>query len=278
MLAIENRDDRSRLGRKNQGVRPINMLAIESGNRASENANALAIEDGSRASGYASQHAIILAKPEGNDSLTLGSERYSRSAQSHGKKSRQGRDPTMYIPGQEDKPDPQNSQILRITQGRDPTMYLPGQEDKSDPNSGSGWFSESNISRGYYEDILAKPKREPTMYVDGIRYDEDPPLKLMREPTMYLNRETDTYDGEMWDATSTRKSSSVIPYATEFDDGVQRVDNDFSYNKSSVSIFSYHEKGESASHRELSVAGTKSSKKSKRSKASKHSKSSYGSG
>lgn len=270
MLAIENRDDRSRGSRKNQEVRPIkmlaieNVLAIENGNRASE--NALAIEDGSRASEYAS---ISYGNP-GNDSRTLGSTKYSRSVKSHGKKTRIGRDPTMYIPGQDDKPDPQNSQILRITQGRDPTMYIPGKEDKLNPNSQSEWFSEINTSRGYYEDTHGKPKREPTMYVDGIRYDEDPPLKLTREPTMYICGETDTFDGKMWDAaTSTREGSSAIPYATRFDDEVQGVD--------SVS-FSYYEKGESEPQQELSAAGTKSSKKSTRSKASKHSKSSYGSG
>jgi hypothetical protein len=126
----------------------------------------LAIEEGSRASGYTSRRSghsreIVLENPEDvkfHDS--------SFSINTYGTKHKQGRDPTMYIPGQEDKPDPQT---LMITQGRDPTMYIPGQEDKRDPDSESGWFSDGDGSRRYHEDPPLKPKREPTMYIDGHR-------------------------------------------------------------------------------------------------------------
>ena len=222
----------------------------------------LAIEDRSRASGYTSRRsgpsrAIVLATPEEedesfrfpDDTFTVGASKDSRGTKNtFGTKHRQGRDPTMYIPGQEDRPDPQT---LMITQGRDPTMYIPGQEDKPDPAYDSGQFSVSTSSRRYYEDPPLKPKREPTMYFDGKRFDEDPSLVHTREPTMYVDghRETDLYGG--WDLSG----------------------------ESVASKFSYHEKGESNPLREHSGNATQSSRKSTRSKTSKQSgrgKNSYG--
>lgn len=91
---------------------------------------------------------------------------------------------------------------------RDPTMYIPGQEDRPDPNSSAQSFSSRTSSRRYYsESPSLKSKRDPTMYVDGQRdptmyvegkrdpsqylegkYDaEDPPLKPKRDPTMYID-------------------------------------------------------------------------------------------
>ena len=84
---------------------------------------------------------------------------------------RVGRDPTMYIPGQEDKPDPDSSDILMITDG-------------------------TTSTRQYYEDPPLKPKRDPTMYVHGEaseRSDYTEELesghKPRRDPTMYVNDE-----------------------------------------------------------------------------------------
>jgi hypothetical protein len=71
-------------------------------------------------------------------------------------RSRMGRDPTMYYPGN--------------TVGRDPTMYIPGREDAKDPH---GSVDDST----YYDEVESKStmkiKREPTMYVDGVRYYSD---------------------------------------------------------------------------------------------------------
>ena len=115
----------------------------------------LAIEDGSRASGYTSRRsghsrAIELATPEEedesfrfpDDAFTVEASKCTRGTKSTYAKQRQGRDPTMYIPGQDDKPD---------------------------PDSESGWFSDGDGSRRYHEDPPLKPKREPTMYIDGHR-------------------------------------------------------------------------------------------------------------
>ena len=116
----------------------------------------LAIEDGSRASGYTSRRsghsrAIVMATPEEeeesfrfpDDTFTVDASKCTRGTKStYGTKHRQGRDPTMYIPGQ---------------------------EDKRDPDSESGWFSDGDGSRRYHEDPPLKPKREPTMYFDGHR-------------------------------------------------------------------------------------------------------------
>jgi len=221
----------------------------------------LAIEDGSRASGYTSRRsghsrAIELATPEEedesfrfpDDAFTVEASKCTRGTKStYGTKHRQGRDPTMYIPGQEDKPDPQT---LMITQGRDPTMYIPGQEDKPEPDYESSWFSESNGSRRHHEDPPLKPKREPTMYLDGKRFDEDPSLMPMREPTMYVDghRETHLYAGEKWEE-----------------------DYDHPIDKSLASKVSFSENG-----REQSATSSRKSTRSKTTKQSGRSKSSYG--
>ncbi|KAL3817488.1 hypothetical protein ACHAXA_007078 [Cyclostephanos tholiformis] len=120
-----SRDDRSPVSRLSR-----NVLAIENGNWA----------------------------PENKDSSTI--VRYPRSVKSH-----------------------ENYFIQR----RDPTMYIPGQEDKPDPYSESGW-SDSGPP--------LKSKRDPTMYLDGESYDGDLPVKPTRDPTMYDDghRETDIFD------------------------------------------------------------------------------------
>ena len=48
---------------------------------------------------------------------------------------------------------------------RDPTMYIPGQEGRPDPIDFHG--SNDRSGRMYSEEPPLKPKREPTMYVDG---------------------------------------------------------------------------------------------------------------
>ena len=168
----------------------------------------LAIEDGSRASGYASRRsgpsrAIVLATLEEedesfrfpDDTFTVDASKCTRGTKStYGTKHKQGRDPTMYIPGQEDKPDPDYE---------------------------SSWFSESNGSHRYDEDPPLKHKREPTMYIDGKRFDEDPSLMPMREPTMYIDgrRETDIYAGDKWeedyDHTTKKKLTSQVSFFEE---------------------------------------------------------------
>jgi hypothetical protein len=70
---------------------------------------------------------------------------------------------------------------------RDPTMYIPGQEDRPDPYSESGWSDDGPPF---------KSKRDPTMYLDGESYDGDVPFKPTRDPTMYVDghRETEMFD------------------------------------------------------------------------------------
>jgi len=103
------------------------------------------MDEKSRASGY--------SRRTGRDSFTINTR---------GTKQRVSRDPTMYIPGQEGKPDPDTDDVLMITNG-----------DAS--------------SRRYYEDPPLRPKRDPTMYVEGDYASEDPPLKPKRDPTMYVD-------------------------------------------------------------------------------------------
>jgi hypothetical protein len=94
----------------------------------------------------------------------------TRDTKSTGR-SRMGRDPTMYYPGN--------------TVGRDPTMYIPGREDATDPH---GSVDDST----YYDEVESKStmkiKREPTMYVDGVRgydeYDDEPTMYTVDESTI----------------------------------------------------------------------------------------------
>ena len=108
-------------------------------------------------------------------------------------RSRMGRDPTMYYPGN--------------TVGRDPTMYIPGREDATDPH---GSVDDST----YYEEVesksIMKIKREPTMYVDGVRgydeYEDDDD----DEPTMQAKRDLKTCIDGMYSIDDNTNGSSVI--------------------------------------------------------------------
>jgi len=119
-----------------------------------------------------------------DESFTINTYGTSRNVSGR----RQGKDPSYYIPGQDDRPDPEtagNRSVASSSNGpplkakRDPTMYVEGQRDPSVYGGGQ--------SLSYLEDPPLKPKRDPTMYVEGQRdpsvYFED----VQREPTMYID-------------------------------------------------------------------------------------------
>mmetsp|Transcript_3683 Transcript_3683/g.6665 ORF Transcript_3683/g.6665 Transcript_3683/m.6665 type:complete len:640 (-) Transcript_3683:38-1957(-) len=139
-------------------------------------------DEKSRASGYTSRRSprstrsgktrsrqIVLAEPQDSKSddgsFTINTH---ASKKTYASKQRQGRDPTMYIPGQEDKPDPDSadSDVLMLQDGESSRRY-------------------------YLEDPPLRPKRDPTMYVAGNYASEDPPLKPKRDPTMYVEGQQD---------------------------------------------------------------------------------------
>jgi hypothetical protein len=105
------------------------------------------------------------------------------------------RDPTMYYPGN--------------TVGRDPTMYIPGREDATDPH---GSVDDST----YYDEVESKStmkiKREPTMYVDGVRgYDEyDDDDDDYDEPTMQAKRDLKMCVDGMYSIDDNTNGTSVI--------------------------------------------------------------------
>mmetsp|Transcript_3682 Transcript_3682/g.6662 ORF Transcript_3682/g.6662 Transcript_3682/m.6662 type:complete len:659 (-) Transcript_3682:38-2014(-) len=149
-------------------------------------------DEKSRASGYTSRRSprstrsgktrsrqIVLAEPQDSKSddgsFTINTH---ASKKTYASKQRQGRDPTMYA--------------SKLSGGRDPTMYIPGQEDRPDPDSDTLMLQDGESSRRYYaEDPPLRPKRDPTMYVDGNYTLEDPPLKAKRDPTMYVEGQQD---------------------------------------------------------------------------------------
>lgn len=105
--------------------------------------------------------------------LTMNTYITSGTKSTRQQRSRMGRDPTMYIPGN--------------TVGRDPTMYIPGREDATDPSHGS--VDDNTYYTEVYDQSRMKVRREPTMYVDGlVGYDDDDDYKQpRREPTMYVD-------------------------------------------------------------------------------------------
>ena len=76
---------------------------------------------------------------------------------------------------------------------RDPTMYIPGQDELPDPDADVLMLNDDARSRGssrrYYEDPPLKPKRDPTMYMDGLpeQYSVASSYKSQRDPTMYVD-------------------------------------------------------------------------------------------
>eukprot|EP00571_Detonula_confervacea_P016302 CAMPEP_0172300564 /NCGR_PEP_ID=MMETSP1058-20130122/2629_1 /TAXON_ID=83371 /ORGANISM="Detonula confervacea, Strain CCMP 353" /LENGTH=628 /DNA_ID=CAMNT_0013010383 /DNA_START=61 /DNA_END=1947 /DNA_ORIENTATION=+ len=124
-------------------------------------------DDRSRASGYTSRRSVRSQRQivlTGQQEPTADEDSFTINTYgTKGKKQRQARDPTMYMPGQEDRPDPASS-VRSIG---------------------------SRSSRRYLEDPPLKPKRDPTMYVEGHYGAEDPPLKPKRDPTMYVEGQLD---------------------------------------------------------------------------------------
>ena len=81
-------------------------------------------------------------------------------------------------------------------QGRDPSVFIPGQDDKPDPETADDVSSH----RYYEEDPPVKPKRDPSIYggdsVHRNRSASSPSFKPQREPTEYFEnqRESTMYD------------------------------------------------------------------------------------
>jgi len=96
------------------------------------------------------------------------------------------------------------STVVSRKPGRDPTFYVLGQEDRPDPESEDNTVNDVGLDPNFEaEDPPIKPGRDPTMYHDtgrdptmygdGSSYREDPPLKPKRDPTMYEEREGSIY-------------------------------------------------------------------------------------
>lgn len=160
ILAIEDGryDNRSRMARQTRNT----VLALEnrgewdgrssrvraSSSSRDDNNLLLAIENRSRAASRAPESLSLSFA-----TAAAGSRRTTRT-----KQRRVGRDPTFYIPGQKDKPDP--------TLSGEPTMYIRNQAYND--SLGNDRFGTTRNT--YHEDPPLKAKRDPTMYVDGKRY------------------------------------------------------------------------------------------------------------
>ena len=116
----------------------------------------------SRRNKSSSKPLALTAGPHYQSSRTINTRGTSSSKKSSVKRIKPARDPSLYIPGQEDKPDPEGSiadEVLMLTAG-----------------------APSGNSRKYYDDDNTPPpkvKREPTMYIDGeATIEEDEPVQL----------------------------------------------------------------------------------------------------
>eukprot|EP00579_Thalassiosira_antarctica_P009147 CAMPEP_0201901826 /NCGR_PEP_ID=MMETSP0902-20130614/54634_1 /ASSEMBLY_ACC=CAM_ASM_000551 /TAXON_ID=420261 /ORGANISM="Thalassiosira antarctica, Strain CCMP982" /LENGTH=679 /DNA_ID=CAMNT_0048435801 /DNA_START=52 /DNA_END=2092 /DNA_ORIENTATION=- len=241
-------------------------------------------DEKSRASGYTSRRSprstrsgktrsrqIVLAEPQDSKSddgsFTINTH---ASKKTYASKQRQGRDPTMYIPGQEDKPDPDSadSDVLMLQDGESSRRY-------------------------YLEDPPLRPKRDPTMYVAGNYASEDPPLKPKRDPTMYVEGQQDpsVYTDEASGAGySAGRRASVESYSVgtygiggtingeeEYDQyGFRHSERDAEYMTSETDAEyprgvrdpSYYVQEESFRTQDASVSKSERPKKSKKSKKS----------
>jgi len=144
-------DDDERSRRSRQTIMP-NVLLIDNGDNRGSDTGELALID---------EEEMTV-----NTYSTRGTKSTYKSS-----RSRMGRDPTVYYPGN--------------TVGRDPTMYIPGREDATDPHSS---VDDSTYYTDDKDQSRMKVNREPTMYVDGLRgYDDDDYKQPRREPTMYVD-------------------------------------------------------------------------------------------
>ena len=113
----------------------------------------LLIENGSRYSTSTRGGGPVIEVIDEDTVFTVNSYSTRDTKSTRQQRSRMGRDPTVYYPGN--------------TVGRDPTMYIPGREDATDPHG-----SVDNST--YYDEVDSKStmkiKREPTMYVNGLGY------------------------------------------------------------------------------------------------------------
>ena len=144
-------DERSR--RSRQTIMPNNVLLIDNGDNRGSDTGELALID--------------------EEEMTVNTYSTRGTKSTYKSRSRMGRDPTVYYPGN--------------TVGRDPTMYIPGREDATDPHSSvddSTYYTNDDNK----DQSRMKVNREPTMYVDGLRgYDDDDYKQPRREPTMYVD-------------------------------------------------------------------------------------------
>mmetsp|Transcript_21705 Transcript_21705/g.45857 ORF Transcript_21705/g.45857 Transcript_21705/m.45857 type:complete len:724 (-) Transcript_21705:324-2495(-) len=167
--------------------------------------------------------------------------------------------------------------------GRDPSVYNPDNEGKPDPDSDNGMLlltdggnrrSGGRSSRRYSneEDPPTKPKRDPTMYGGYSNNNDnvyDPPTKLQADPSMYFEGQrdpsfctaTNDEDDDFYD------SGGYISYARD-GSGTQSGRDPTYYDfgvESQAGGISYRTEEPSGS---VAAASSKRSKKSKKKKSS----------
>lgn len=196
------------------------------------------LEDGEANSAYNKKRSddvqIVLAEPQNpkfdDDSFTFNTYESQPKPKSAVKKKRIGKDPTMYVEGDEDRPDP--------------STYM---------------IEDGGVTgrRYYEEDPPVKPKREPTMYIDGLANGNG-----YRDPTMYIEEEY--VDGES--EYSVGRSGDVEQAVYDYENSVQFDAADYNIRDSRDPTY-YEEE----SYRTQGVESSKAdkSKKSKKSKSSR---------
>merc|ERR1712232_224684 len=101
--------------------------------------------------------------------------------------------------------------------GRDPTMYIPGQEDRPDPEAGGGQLvvvEDGEDGRRYHEDPPLRVKRDPSSYEPTVGTAESEEEADSRHPGSPREPSTEYYGEGGLDATESH-GIGIYPISEE---------------------------------------------------------------
>ena len=131
-----------------------------------------------------------------------------------------------------------NTYSTNHRKARDPTMFIPGRRSQPDPGAtyigGSTNRYGGSSRRHYSEEPPLKPKRDPTMYVDGKTFNLQNP-----NPTLYVERQLST----VFEDTHSAQHGSTRYDKEAIDDNVQYDDRSYRDPKSLRSQATYSHDG-----------------------------------
>ena len=107
----------------------------------------------------------------------------------------------------------------RSRPSRDPTMYIPGQEGRPDPTDSFRTTGSISSRRYYSEEPPLKPKRDPTMYVNGKASMDYLPTAYVKDQRNTVNNEdecSDDDDDDDYDNHGTERDERGSAHSNKF--------------------------------------------------------------